>query len=289
MEYSFAVFADGCANLPKQMLEGIKLIPNEYTLDGVPQTYLGDVDHFDGHAFYQDLKNGKVAKTSLINTHTFETNFKPVLDEGIDIIYISMSSGISGTYNAARIAAEELMEEYKDRFIHIVDSHGCGFGNGLLAERAVKLAKEGVDVRKAAALLDEDVPHMCQYFTVDDLNFLKRTGRVSGVASAIGTVLNIKPILYGDSTGHIINCAKVRGRGASIKALVKYYEEKREQIADQHVCRSHGDCKEDAEFVRDEVKKRFGYENFMISDLSPTIGSHAGPGTVALFYLGRER
>lgn len=289
MEYSFAVFADGCANLPKQMLEGIKLIPNEYTLDGVPQTYLGDVDHFDGHAFYQNLKNGKVAKTSLINTHTFETNFKPVLDEGIDIIYISMSSGISGTYNAARIAAEELMEEYKDRFIHIVDSHGCGFGNGLLAERAVKLAKEGVDVRKAAALLDEDVPHMCQYFTVDDLNFLKRTGRVSGVASAIGTVLNIKPILFGDSTGHIINCAKVRGRGASIKALVKYYEEKREQIADQHVCISHGDCKEDADTLEGLIRAIDPSVPITICQHEPFSGAHVGPGMLGLFFYGKER
>ena len=289
MEYSFAVFADGCANLPKQMLEGIKLIPNEYTLDGVPQTYLGDVDHFDGHAFYQNLKNGKVAKTSLINTHTFETNFKPVLDEGIDIIYISMSSGISGTYNAARIVAEELMEEYKDRFIHIVDSHGCGFGNGLLAERAVKLAKEGVDVRKAAALLDEDVPHMCQYFTVDDLNFLKRTGRVSGVASAIGTVLNIKPILFGDSTGHIINCAKVRGRGASIKALVKYYEEKREQIADQHVCISHGDCKEDADTLEGLIRAIDPSVPITICQHEPFSGAHVGPGMLGLFFYGKER
>ena len=286
---AFAVFADGSANLPKEMLEGISLLPCEYTVDGKPQTYWGDVDHFDGHAFYQDLKNGKVARTSLINTHTFETNFKPVLDEGIDIIYISMSSGISGTYNAARIAAEELMEEYKDRFIHIVDSHGCGFGNGLLAERAVKLAKEGVDVRKAAALLDEDVPHMCQYFTVDDLNFLKRTGRVSGVASAIGTVLNIKPILFGDSTGHIINCAKVRGRGASIKALVKYYEEKREQIADQHVCISHGDCKEDADTLEGLIRAIDPSVPITICQHEPFSGAHVGPGMLGLFFYGKER
>lgn len=289
MEYSFAVFADGSANLPQQMLEGIRLIPDEYTLDGVPQTYLGDVDHFDGHTFYQNLRDGKVAKTTLINSHTFETFFRPALEEGMDIIYISMSSGISGTYNAAIIAAEELMEEFKGRFIHIVDSHGCGFGNGLLAERAAKLAKEGVDVRKAATLLDEDVPHMCQYFTVDDLNFLKRTGRVSGVASAIGTVLNIKPILFGDSTGHIINCAKVRGRGASIKALAKYYEEKREDVPDQHVCISHGDCREDADTLANLIRAIDDKAPITISQHEPFSGSHVGPGMLGLFFYGKER
>ncbi len=289
MEYSFAVFADGCANLPQEMLEGIKLIPNEYTLDGVPQTYLGDVDHFDGHAFYQDLRDGKVAKTSLINTHSFETHFRPVLEEGKDIIYISMSSGISGTYNAAMVAVEELSEEFPDRFIHIVDSHGCGFGNGLLAERAVKLAKEGIDVKKAASMLDEDVPHMCQYFTVDDLNFLKRTGRVSGVASAIGTVLNIKPILYGDSTGHIVNCAKVRGRGQAIKALARYFEEKRMDIPDQHICISHGDCREDADTLYGMIKEMAPGVPVTVCQHEPFSGAHVGPGMLGLFFYGKER
>lgn len=289
MEYSFVVFADGCANLPQEMLGGIRLIPNEYLMDGVPQTYLGDVDHFDGHAFYQELRDGKIAKTSLINTHTFETHFRPALEEGNDIIYISMSSGISGTYNAAKIAAEELMEEFEGRFIHVVDSHGCGFGNGLLAERAIKLAKEGVDVKKAASILDEDVPHMCQYFTVDDLNFLKRTGRVSGVASAIGTVLNIKPILFGDSTGHIVNCAKVRGRGASIKSLVKYYEEKKMEIDDQHVCISHGDCKEDADTLVGLIRAIDPDVPITVSLHEPFSGSHVGPGMLGLFFYGKER
>ena len=289
MDYSFAVFVDGSANLPQEMLDGIRLIPNEYTLDGVPQAYLGDVDNFDGHAFYEDLRNGKVAATSLINSHSFETNFRPALDEGIDIIYICMSSGISGTYNAAKIAAEELMEEYNDRFIHIVDSHGCGFGNGLLAERAVKLAKEGVDAKKAAGILDEDVPHMCQYFTVDDLNFLKRTGRVSGVASEIGTVLNIKPILFGDSTGHIINCAKVRGRSQSIKSLARYYAEKKMDIKDQHVCISHGDCRNDADTLVGLIREIDPDVPITVSQHEPFSGAHVGPGMLGLFFYGKER
>ncbi len=289
MSYSFAVFADGCANLPQEMLEGIKLIPNDYTIDGVPQIYLGDVDHFDGHSYYDDLRNGKVVKTSLINSHSFETHFRPVLEKGEDIIYISMSSGISGTYNAAKVAAEELMEEFEGRFIHIVDSHGCGFGNGLLAERAVALAKKGTDVREAARLLDEDVPHMCQYFTVDDLNFLRRTGRVSGVASTIGTVLNIKPILFGDSTGHIISCAKVRGRGASIRSLVKFFEEKVMDIPDQHICISHGDCPEDAKTLFELVKAIKPEVPITVCQHEPFSGAHVGPGMLGLFFYGKER
>ena len=289
MGYSFVVFADGCANLPKEMLEGIKLIPNEYLLDDVPQIYSGDIENFDGHAFYEDLRNGKVAKTSLLNTHLFETHFRPVLEEGQDIIYISMSSGISGTYNAAMIAADELMEEFPDRFIHIVDSHGCGFGNGILAERAATLSRKGIGVKEAADMLDEDVPHMCQYFTVDDLNFLKKTGRVSGVAATIGTVLNIKPILYGDSTGHIVSCSKVRGRSQAIKALAGKFKEKVMDIPDQHICISHGDCLAEAEALRDMIKEIAPDTPITLAQHEPFSGAHVGPGMLGLFFWGKER
>ena len=289
MGYSFVVFADGCANLPQDMLDGIKLIPNEYLLDDEPQVYLGDVDHFDGHTFYDQLRNGKVAKTSLLNTHLFETHFRTELEQDNDIIYISMSSGISGTYNAARIAAEELMEEFPDRFIHIVDSHGCGFGNGILAVRAAALAKNGTDVKEAAAIIDEDVPHMCQYFTVDDLNFLRRTGRVSGVAATVGSVLNIKPILYGDSTGHIVACLKVRGRSQAISALAKKFKEKVMDIPDQHICISHGDCLEDARTLEKMIREIAPDTPITIAQHEPFSGAHVGPGMLGLFFYGKER
>ncbi len=289
MSYSFTVFVDGCANLPQEMLEGIKLIPNDYLLDDQPMTYQGDIDHFDGHTFYEQLRNGKVAKTSLLNSHLFETYFRPVLSEGMDIIYISMSSGISGTFNAARLAAEELMEEFEGRFIHIVDSLGCGFGNGILAEYAARLAKEGVDVREAAKLVDERVPNACQYFTVGDLTFLRRTGRVSGVASTIGNVLNIKPILFGDSTGHIISSAKVRGRSQAIKTLVAKYQEKHLDIPDQHVCISHGDCLEDAMALRDMVLQITPNVPVTVALHEPFSGAHVGPDMLGLFFFGKER
>lgn len=286
---SFTVFADGSANLPKAMLEGIALLPCDYIVDGEPQTYWGDVDQFDGHAYYEGLRNGRKVSTSLLNAQVFISQFTPYLEQGQDIIYVSMSSGISGTYDAAVAASKELMANYPGRFIHVVDSHGCGFGNGLLAIRAAELSRQGVDVREAAAIVDAEVPHTCQYFTVDDLNFLKRTGRVSGVSAAIGTVLNIKPILYGDSTGHIVACAKVRGRRKAIEAVAAKYKEKRIDSDEQKICISHGDCLEDAEYLASLVRKITPDVPVTICQHEPFSGAHVGPGMLGLFFRGVER
>jgi DegV family protein with EDD domain len=286
---SFEVFADGSANLPSGMREGISLLPCDYTVDDRLQTYDGDLEHFDMHSFYEGLRNGSMIRTTLLNTHLFLTYFEKTLARGIDVIYISMSSGISGTYNAARLAAQELMETYKDRFVHIVDSLGCGFGNGLLAVKAAKLSRQGMDVREAAAIIDDEVLHTCQYFTVDDLNFLKTTGRIGEVTARIGSVLNIKPILYGDKTGHIVSCAKVRGRRKSIEMLAEKYEEKRIRTGEQHVCISHGDCLLDAQMLAGLIKERTPEVPVTISPHEPFSGAHVGPGMLGLFFRGVER
>ena len=183
----------------------------------------------------------------------------------------------------------ELMDLYPGRFVHVVDSHGCGFGNGLLAVHAAELSRAGVDVRESAAILDAEVPHICQYFTVDDLNFLKRTGRVSGMTAKIATVLNIKPILYGDSSGHIVSCAKVRGRKAAIETVVKKYEEKRIDGPEQRVCISHGDCYADAEKLAELVRRVTPDVPITICQHEPFSGAHVGPGMLALFFRGTER
>ena len=286
---SFAVFADGSANLPQSMLEGITLLPCDYTVDGVPQTYLGDVDHFDGHAYYEKLKEGVSVKTTLLNTQLFMERFKEVLANGMDAIYVSMSSGISGTYSAAMLAAREMMNEFKDRFVHIVDSRGCGFGSGLLAVRAAELSRDGMDAKEAAEILDAEVPHMCQYFTVDDLNFLKRTGRVSGMTAKIGTVLNIKPILFGNKDGQIVSCGKVRGRKKSIEAIISNYVKKNLYNIKQTVCISHGDCLEDAKELARRVKEVTPNVSLVICQHEPFSGAHVGPGMLALFFRGVER
>ena len=286
---SFVVFADGSANLPASKLEGITLLPCTYTVEGVQKEYLGDVDSFDAHAYYDQLRNGCKITTSLLNTHLFLSHFRAVLEQGQDAIYISMSSGISGTYQAAMIAKEELEEEFPDRFLHIVDSRGCGFGSGLLAIRASQLSSQGVPVREAARLLDEDVPHMCQYFTVDDLNFLKRSGRVSGATAMIGTVLSIKPILYGTSDGHIVSCAKVRGRRKAIDALVQMYAEKQVDAQNRIVAISHGDCLEDARLLAQKIWEVAEPKELILVPHEPFSGAHVGPGMLALFFYGRER
>ncbi len=286
---SFAVFADGTANLPNAMLEGITLLPCDYTRDGKPETYTGDLSSFDVHAYYESLRQGTVIQTSLLNTHLFVSYFTPVVQEGQDIIYVSMSSGISGTYYAAIAAAQEVMEQFPERYVHIVDSHGCGFGCGLLARKAADLSLAGMSAREAGAIVDAEVPHTCQYFTVDDLAFLQRTGRVSGVTAAIGTILNIKPILYGDKTGHIVSCAKVRGRGKSLDALIQKYKEK--HIPEEHplICISHGDCLSDAEKLRDMVLRITPDARIVLAAHEPFSGAHVGPGMLALFFRGTER
>jgi DegV family protein with EDD domain len=166
---------------------------------------------------------------------------------------------------------------------------GCGFGSGLLAIRAAQHSRQGMSAREAAAILYAEVPHTCQYFTVDDLNFLKKTGRVSGFTAKIGTVLNIKPILFGDKTGHIISCGKVRGRRKAIEALVQKYEEKRTETQDLPVCISHGDCLEEAEDLAARVRAVTPDVEVVIAQHEPFSGSHVGPGMLALFFRGKER
>ena len=213
-------------------------------------------------------------------------HFTPVLEAGKDIVYVAMSSGISGTYNAAVTAATELMESFKSRFIHIVDSRGCGFGNGLLAVHAAELSDQNVDVREASDILDKEVPHMCQYFTVDDLNFLKRTGRVSGFTAKIAGILNIKTILYGTSGGEIVSCETVRGRKKSIDAIVRKYKEKLIYDLPQTVCISHGDCLDDAKTLEAKVKEITPDMPVVICQHEPFSGAHVGPGMLALFFRG---
>lgn len=286
---SFVVFADGTANLPSSLIGNIQLLPCSYMVDGVLTTYNGDIEHFDGHSYYEGLRAGKDIKTSLLNTHLFITGFTPVLEQGTDVIYISMASGISGTYQAAMIAAEELQETYPERTVRIIDSKGCSFGSGLLAVYADQLRSRGMSCREAADILDERVPHMCQYFTVDDLNFLKRSGRVSGASAMIGTMLNIKPVLYGTNEGFIVPHDKVRGRKRAISVILDQYRAKVVDAKNQLVCISHGDCLEDAQYLAEKVKEIAAPRDILICPHEPFSGSHVGPGMLALFFYGSER
>lgn len=288
---SFTVFTDGCSNLPGRLLVDldIRVLPCSYVLDGIPGTYDGDIDTFDTHGYYEKLRGGSVMKTSLLNTHLFMTHFQPELEAGRDVIYVGMSSGISGTIQAARIAAEELADEFPERTIRIVDSLGAGFGPGLLACRAADLRNEGKSASDAADILDQDVMHLLQYFTVDDLNFLKRTGRVSGATAAIGTVLNIKPLLWGDPTGHIVALKKCRGRRKAIDEIVELYRTRAIHPENQRIAISHGDCPEEAQLLANRVCEICQPKELIICPHEPFTGAHVGPGMLALFFFGEKR
>lgn len=288
---SYQIFTDGCSNLPSCLLRDLEInvLPCSYEMDGVPGVYDGNMDGFDFHAYYDKLRSGSELKTSLLNSHLFMTNFRPVLEAGQDVVYVGMSSGISGTIQAARIAAEELLEEFPGRTVHIVDSLGAGLGSGLLACRASDLRKEGKSAEEAGAILDAEVKHLLQFFTVDDLNFLKRTGRVSGATAMIGSVLNIKPLLWGDPTGHIVALQKCRGRKKAIDAIVELYRKRAIDPENRRVAISHGDCPEEAEMLAKRVCEIAQPKELIIVPHEPFTGAHVGPGMLALFFFGDER
>ena len=278
---SFSVYTDGCSNLPGRLLTSleIQVLPCHYVLDGQPGVFLGDIDTFDTHGYYDKLRAGSVLKTSLLNTNLFLETFRPVLSAGQDVVYIGMSSGISGTIQAARIAAEELSEEFPDRTVRVVDSLGAGFGTGLLTCRAADLRNEGKTAAEAADILDREAMCLLQYFTVDDLNFLKRTGRVSGATAAIGTVLNIKPVA----------CGKYRGRKKVMEAIVEMYRTRAVHPENQRVAITHGDCPEEAAQLAELVRGVCPPKELIVCPHEPFTGAHVGPGMLALFFFGQSR
>lgn len=288
---AFAVYTEGASNLPGRLLQAydIRVLPCSFCMDGEHRQYEGDIEAFDSHAYYDRLRAGAQMKTTLLNSHLFETAFRPVLEEGQDVVYVGMSSGISGTIQSARIAGEELMAQFPGRTVRVVDSLGAGFGTGLLAVRAAQLRAEGKSAAEAGEILDEEVMHTLQFFTVDDLNFLKRTGRVSGATAAIGTVLNIKPILWGDPTGHITALTKVRGRKKAIAALAEQYEKHLPQGEVELLAISHGDCPADAQALAEALTAIRKPKELIICPHEPFTGSHVGPGMLAVFFQGTHR
>ena len=285
---SFAIFTDGCSNLPGRLLRelDIHVLPCTYTVNGEPVTFSGDIEQFDAKAYYDQLRAGMDIKTSLLNTQLFMDHFRPCLEQGLDVLYVGLSSGVSGTYQASCMAAEELMEEFPGRTVRTVDSRGASLGVGILTCRGADFRAEGMDVNAAADALLEESDHLCQYFTVDDLNFLKRTGRVSGATAAIGTVLNIKPLLYGDKEGHIVARAKVRGRKKAIEAILDLYAAKAIHPESGRVAITHGDCPEEAQLLADRVCQIAKPKDLIICPHEPFTGVHVGPGMLALYFFG---
>ena len=240
-------------------------------------------------SFYNKMRQGALTKTQQASIEDTEKLFRTILSKGVDLLHIAFSSGLSGTANAARLAAETLKEEFPDRKIMVVDSLCASMGQGLLVDSAIRMKEAGKSIEEVAQWLEENIPHLCHLFTVEDLKYLQRGGRISKTTALVGTMIGIKPVLHVDDAGHLIPMEKVRGRKASLDALVAHMEKDAVDPASQTVFISHGDCRADAEYVADLVREKFGTQDIRIHSIGPVIGSHSGPGTVALFYLGRTR
>lgn len=289
----FKITTDSTADLPAEYLKehNIGCMPISYILDGV--TY-GRERELDWKEFYAMMRNeGKMPTTSQINPAEAKEYFEEFVKTDKEILHIAFSSGLSGTYNNVCIAAQEVMEEHPDCRIVVLDSLCASLGEGLFVHKAVNLRDAGKTLDETADWLRENTQNFVHVFTVDDLFHLHRGGRVSRAAAIVGTLVSIKPKLHVDSEGHLIVIGKVRGRKKALNALVDYMEEKMGKRLQENrndcVFISHGDALEDAEYVRDQVRERFGMEHFLISHIGPTIGAHSGPGTIALFFLGESR
>ena len=233
------------------------------------------------------LRDGEMATTSAVNVAEYTAMLEPLLQAGKDVLVLAFSSGLSTTYQSSVIAVNELSEQYPDRKIYTVDTLCASMGQGLLVWLAAQERKRGQSIEAVRDWVEENKLRLCHWFTVDDLHFLKRGGRISAATAVVGTMLSIKPVLHVDDEGHLISMGKARGRGASLTALVDHMEQTATDVDTVFI--SHGDCLADAEKVAADVRKRFGTRDVVINTIGPVIGAHAGPGTVALFFLGTKR
>lgn len=283
------LYTDTSANLPLALLReyDIAVIPFSYTVNGVAEDYSEETD-FDGKAFYDAMRRGAEVKTSMVNPATAAAFFERALAQGDDVLYVGMSGGISGTAQAAVIAAGELTGKYPARKIVTIDTYAASLGEGLQVLEAARMIEEGKSLDEIKAHLLSRRPHMCQFFTVDDLAYLKRGGRISSATALIGTVLSIKPILCGDETGHIVSCGKVRGMKRAYQELANYYDgralDKSEMLGI-----AHADNEEGAQALIALLRDK-GFTGECLNVVyEPVTGAHVGPGTVALFFYGKEK
>ncbi len=291
----YKIFTDAACDLTQQMADEFNLtvLPMEFSIDGKQYFNYLDNRELDADVFYNMQRNdeAKEWKTSAVNAGAFTEYFEPTLKEGKDILYIAFSSGLSGTYNSAVIAARELKEQYPERKIIAVDTLCASLGQGLMVYLTAMKKNEGLSIDEAAQFIEETKLHICHSFTVENLKQLHKGGRVSTTVAVVGGLLNIKPMMKVDNNGKLISIGKVRGRAASIKGLCDSMEGKADDYATQQLFISHGGCIEDAKTLAAMVSEKYGtpLENIHINFVGPLIGCHSGAGTLALFFVGNER
>lgn len=287
----YVLITDSSADLSQEMVQelGVTVLPLSFTIQGKTYRNYPDNREMDLPLFYDMLRAGELATTSAVNVAEYTQAVEPILQEGKDVLILAFSSGMSSTYQASVLAAGELREKYPDRKIYTVDTLCASLGQGLLVYLAAQEQRKGKSIEEVRDWAEETKLHLCHQFTVDDLHFLKRGGRISATTAVVGSMLQIKPVLHVDNEGHLINIGKARGRQASLKALVDKMEKTVTEEGRKTVFISHGDCRKDAVTVADMVRERFGTQDIRINFVGPVIGAHSGPGTLALFYLGTER
>ena len=285
------ILTDSSADLTAELVAelGVEVIPLSFTMED--KTYFNYPDNrdIDPADFYARLRGGAMATTAAVNVADYTEAMEPILKEGKDVLVLAFSSGLSATCHSAQIAAGELMEQYPDRKVYVVDTLCASLGQGLLVWYAANLKKQGKTMEEVRDWTEEHKLNLCHWFTVDDLHFLKRGGRIAAATAVRGTMLSIKPLRHVDNEGHLIKGGTARCRNASRKALGDHMEQTVLDLKDQAIFISHGDCLADAQKVADDVKARFGVESIIINYVGPVIGAHSGPGTVALFFMGSER
>ncbi|MBQ7335447.1 MAG: DegV family protein [Clostridia bacterium] len=286
---NYVIYTDSASDIKPEVLKEWGVLYSELTFhfdDSETEYSNNDMSTAD---FYQKMKDGGVAKTSAVNADAFAKAFEPILQQGNDLLYLSFSSGLSTTFNSGRIAAEELSAKYPERKILVVDTLAASAGQGLLVYLTVEKKKSGATIEEAAEYAKGILPNLCHWFTVDDLVYLKRGGRVSPTVAFVGNLLGIKPVLHVDDEGHLINISKVRGRKNAIAALADKYTELALEPSTGTIFISQAACQADAEELAKLIKAKHGADVQIITDVGPVIGAHAGPGTLALFFLGKER
>ena len=285
----YVIFTDSACDIPEETLRewGVEYRWLTYTFDGEFKQYSNYGLPYP--EFYDRVRKGGVARTSAVNADAFLDGFESILQTGKDILYIGFSSGLSSTYDAACIAAKELLEKYPGRRIRCVDTRAASAGFGLLLYMAVEKKKVGASLEENEQYILDNRFHLCHWFTVEDLIYLKRGGRISATTAIVGNILSFKPVMHMDDPGHLINMFKVRGRKNSLIALADKYGELALDPSGGTVFISHGDCLDDAQKLADMLRERFGVKVAKIVYVGPVIGAHSGPGTIALFFLGRER
>lgn len=285
---SYQIITDSCCDFTKEMYDKLGLAAAPLMVNFRGQTY-PDRNDDSLKDMYAGLRAGEVATTSAANPEQWQELMEPFLQKGEDLLVIAFSSGLSTTYQSACMAAQELRDSYPERTISVVDSLCASLGQGLLAYYACKKRDEGLTIQELTQWLLDNRLHLCHWFTVDDLMYLKRGGRISAATAIMGTMLSIKPVLHVDDEGHLVNVGKARGRKSSIQAMAKKVGELGVGYDNSVMFISHGDCPEDAEYLAGLLKERYGAKEVYINYVGAVIGSHSGPGTLALFFMGQHR